>query len=140
MTDKDGNTYKTIKIGKQKWMAENLNVSSYRNGDPIPQVQDKDEWAKLTTGAWCYYENDVENGKIYGKLYNWYAVNEPRGLAPEGWHISNDDEWGILIDRLGGDDGAAIRRRRRTDSPQFPPRALQRPPRGMRITLLQLPR
>jgi len=104
ITDIDGNTYKTVVIGKQGWMAENLNVSKYRNSDPIPQVQDEDEWAELTTGAWCYYENETENGKIYGKLYNWYAVNDPRSLAPKGWHIPNIDEWGILIDYLGGED------------------------------------
>lgn len=96
------NTYKTVKIGTQEWMAENLNVSNYRNGDDIPQVQDKNAWANLTSGAWCYYENKSENGKIYGKLYNWYAVNDPRGLAPKGWHIPSDAEWAILTDHLGG--------------------------------------
>ncbi|MDD5529167.1 MAG: fibrobacter succinogenes major paralogous domain-containing protein [bacterium] len=102
--DKEGNTYKTIKIGEQVWMAENLNVSHYRNGDTVPQVQAAKEWINLTTGAWCYYENNVENGKTYGKLYNWYAVNDPRGLAPEGWHIPTDDEWTILTNCLGGED------------------------------------
>lgn len=87
------NTYKTVKIGNQVWMSENLNVSQYRNGDSIPQVQDAEEWAKLTTGAWCYYDNDTRNGRVYGKLYNWYAVNDPRGLAPEGWHTPSDNEW-----------------------------------------------
>ncbi|MFA5032866.1 MAG: fibrobacter succinogenes major paralogous domain-containing protein [bacterium] len=106
MTDKDGNTYKTVKIGNQEWMAENLNVSYYRNGDPIPQVQDANEWSNLSTGAWCYYENNTESGKTYGKLYNWYAVNDPRGLAPEGWHIPTDREWAILTDRLGGESVA----------------------------------
>jgi len=100
MTDKDGNTYKKVKIGEQEWMAENLNVSKYSNGDPIPQVQDDDEWSELTTGAWCYYENETENGKTYGKLYNWYAVNDPRGLAPEGWHIPSYDEWSTLENSL----------------------------------------
>jgi uncharacterized protein (TIGR02145 family) len=103
VTDKDGNTYKTVKIGKQEWMAENLNVSHYRNGDEIPQVQDKEEWDKLTTGAWCYYENFTENGTIYGKIYNWYAVNDSRGLAPEGCHIPTDEEWTKLTDFLGGE-------------------------------------
>jgi uncharacterized protein (TIGR02145 family) len=101
--DYDGNEYKTVKIGIQVWMAENLNVEHYRNGDPIPQVQDKEEWSKLTTGAWCYYDNDPPNGVTYGKLYDWYAVNDPRGLAPEGWHIPTDAEWTKLIDFLGGD-------------------------------------
>jgi len=102
VTDIDGNTYKTVIIGNQEWTAENLNVSHYRNGDVIPQVQDADEWGKLTTGAWCYYENKSENGKIYGKLYNWYAVNDSRGLAPKGFHIPSASEWEQLIDSLGG--------------------------------------
>ncbi len=102
VTDKDGNTYKTVTIGEQEWMAENLNVSKYRNGDEIPQVQGADDWSKLTTGAWCYYENETKNGKIYGKLYNWYAVNDSRSLAPEGWHIPSDEEWTKLTDNLGG--------------------------------------
>ncbi len=102
VTDKDGNTYKTVTIGKQIWMAENLNVEHYRNGDPIPQVQDKEEWDNLTTGAWCYYDNNSGNGAIYGKLYNWYAVSDPRGLAPDGWHVPANDEWTKLTDFLGG--------------------------------------
>ena len=92
----------SIIIGKQHWMKENLDVVTYRNGDTIPQVTDKVAWRKLTTGAWCYYENDPANGVIYGKLYNWYAVNDPRGLAPQGWHIPTDDEWTILGNFLGG--------------------------------------
>lgn len=102
VTDKDGNTYKTIKIGNQEWMAENLNVEHYSNGEEIPQVQDKEEWDNLTTGAWCYYENNSENGTTYGKIYNWYAVNDPRGLAPEGWHVATDEDWTKLTDFLGG--------------------------------------
>ena len=102
VTDKDGNTYKIVTIGKQIWMAENLNVEHYRNGDVIPQVQDKEEWDALTTGAWCYYDNNSGNGTTYGKLYNWYAVNDPRGLAPEGWHVPGDAEWIKLTDFLGG--------------------------------------
>jgi uncharacterized protein (TIGR02145 family) len=77
----------TVIIGSQVWTSTNLNVSAYRNGDLIPQVQDDDTWNKLTTGAWCYYNNDSSNGTKYGKLYNWYAVNDPRGLAPKGYHI-----------------------------------------------------
>jgi uncharacterized protein (TIGR02145 family) len=100
VTDIDANVYKTVKIGNQWWMAENLNVSHYLNGDPIPQVTDPDEWAILMTGAWCYYDNDPANGEIYGKLYNWYSVNDPRGLAPEGWHVPSDEEWTELEDCL----------------------------------------
>jgi len=101
VTDKDGNVYKTVKIGLQEWSAENLNVSHYRNGDEIPHVQDAIEWSRLTTGAWCWYEDSTENGKIYGKLYNWYALNDPRGLAPDGWHISTDNDWQQLVGFLG---------------------------------------
>ena len=91
-----------VQIGTQVWMTKNLNVSRYRNGDPIPQVTDPTQWASLTTGAWCYYNNDMANGPIYGKLYNWYAVNDPRGLAPLGWHIPSDAEWTTLSNFLGG--------------------------------------
>ncbi len=91
-----------VQIGTQIWMTKNLNVSRYRNGDPIPQVTDPTQWASLTTGAWCYYNNDMANGPIYGKLYNWYAVNDPRGLAPLGWHIPSDAEWTTLSNFLGG--------------------------------------
>lgn len=107
--DKDGNSYRTIKIGKQEWTAENLKVEHYRNGDEIPQVQDKEEWSKLTSGAWCYYENISDNGIEYGKIYNWYAVNDPRGIAPEGWHVSTDDEWTKLTDFLGGAETAGTK-------------------------------
>jgi uncharacterized protein (TIGR02145 family) len=91
--DQDGNNFSTIKIDNQEWMVENLNVEHYRNGDIIPQVKDKDEWSNLRTGAWCYYGNDQANGNKYGKLYNWYAVNDSRGLAPEGWHIPSQVEF-----------------------------------------------
>jgi uncharacterized protein (TIGR02145 family) len=90
-----------IKIGDQTWTTKNLDVSAYKNGDAIPQVQDEESRANLTTGAWCYYENDTENGTTYGKLYNWYAVNDPRGLAPKGYHIPTDAERTILTDNLG---------------------------------------
>lgn len=104
VTDKDNNVYQTVTIGTQEWLVENLNVEHYQNGDVIPQVQDAAEWKKLTTGAWCYYENNTENGKKYGKLYNWYAVTDSRGLAPEGWHIPGDAEFTILDEFLGGRD------------------------------------
>jgi uncharacterized protein (TIGR02145 family) len=106
ITDIDGNTYNVVQIGKQLWTAENLNVSKYRNGDEIPQVQDAEEWAHLETGAWCYYDNKDENGTSYGKLYNWYAFNDPRGLAPEGFYIPSDMEWKTLTKYLGGDNVA----------------------------------
>ena len=85
------------------WMLNNLSVTTYRNGDSIPQVTDITAWSNLTTGAWCYYNNDTANGTKYGKLYNWYAVNDPRGLAPTGWHIPTKDEWTNWVNFLGGD-------------------------------------
>ncbi|ESU29599.1 hypothetical protein FLJC2902T_00690 [Flavobacterium limnosediminis JC2902] len=91
-----------VVIGTQTWMLKNLNVSTYRNGDIIPQVQDPTQWRNLTTGAWCYYENNSANGPVYGKLYNRYAVNDSRGLAPVGWHIPSDDDWLTLVNNLGG--------------------------------------
>jgi len=92
----------TIQIGTQKWMSKNLDVAFYRNGDPIQQVTNPTDWAGLTTGAWCYYNNDPIQGNKYGKLYNWYAVNDTRGLAPQGWHIPSDAEWTTLSTTLGG--------------------------------------
>ncbi len=92
----------TVQIGAQVWMLKNLNVDHYRNGDSIPEVRDSTQWENLTTGAWCYYNNDPAMGEIFGKLYNWYAVNDSRGLAPDGWHVPNDLEWTILVDYLGG--------------------------------------
>ena len=103
---------KTIKIGKQEWMTENLNVSTFRNGDAIPEAKTINEWLKAGKEgkpAWCYYENDPVNGKIYGKLYNWYAVNDSRQLAPKGWHVASHDEWQILIDYYGGQEVAGGR-------------------------------
>lgn len=97
-----GNNIETVTIGAQEWTTKNLNVSKYRNGDIIPEVKDKNEWYSLMTGAWCYYNNDPKNGAIYGKLYNWHAVNDPRGLAPEGFHIPSKTEWDTLISKLGG--------------------------------------
>lgn len=96
---------KTVTIGKQVWMKENLNTSTFRNGDPIAQVKTATEWEKAFengTPAWCYYDNDPENGKLYGKLYNGYAISDSRGLAPAGWHIPSDGEWTILTQYLGG--------------------------------------
>ena len=93
----------SIVIGTQTWSQKNLDVSKYRNGDVIPQVTDLTAWASLTTGAWCYYQNDSANGILYGRLYNWYAVNDPRGLASVGWHVATDADWTTLTNYLGGD-------------------------------------
>jgi uncharacterized protein (TIGR02145 family) len=99
---KVGEEFKTVKIGNQIWMAENLNVDHYANGDPIPEVKDYNQWSKLNSGAWCYYDNDIANRKVYGKLYNWYAVKDSRGLCPAGWHVPSDDDWTTLENYLGG--------------------------------------
>ncbi len=93
-----------LKIGKQVLTSQNLNVVSYRNGDIIPQVTNAEEWGKLTTGAWCWYYDDSVDFSTYGRLYNWYAVNDARGLAPEGWHLPSDAEWNKLVKIL--DSGA----------------------------------
>jgi uncharacterized protein (TIGR02145 family) len=99
----------TVTIGKQVWMAKNLNVEVFRNGDSIPEVKTNEEWEKAWKKgkpAWCYYDNNPANGTKYGKLYNWFAVNDPRGLAPKDWHIPSDSEWTVLTDFLGGEDVA----------------------------------
>ena len=103
----DTTQYPVVWICCNPWMSENLYVSTYRNGDPIPKVEDNMEWGSLTTGAYCYYNNDSATyASVYGKLYNWYAVNDPRGLAPEGWHIATDLEWTTLVNCLGGESVA----------------------------------
>jgi uncharacterized protein (TIGR02145 family) len=95
-----------IKIGNQVWSSKNLDVSTFRNGEAIPEAKNAKEWAKAgenKTAAYCYYDYDSKNGKVYGKLYNWYAVNDSRGLAPNGYHIPSDAEWTILTDKFGGE-------------------------------------
>jgi uncharacterized protein (TIGR02145 family) len=104
--DQDGNSWNAVQIGSMIWSGKNLDVAHYRNGDSIPEVKDPKEWAILKTGAWCYNNNKQENGKTYGKLYNWFAVNDPRGLAPKGWHVATDAEWSKLSDLLGGTEQA----------------------------------
>lgn len=104
--------FKTVEIGAQTWMAENLNTNAFRNGDPIPQAITNEEWdkaAKERKPAWSYYDNNPENEKKYGKLYNWYALNDPRGLAPAGWHVPNDKEWKILKEFLGEMSGVKMK-------------------------------
>lgn len=97
ITDQEGNQYKTITIGTQEWMAENLKTSIYRNGDAISYVTENVQWGGLTTGAWSYYNNDSQYECPYGKLYNWYAVADPRNICPTGWHVPSDTEWNVLI-------------------------------------------
>ena len=104
VSDINGQMYKTVLIGSQTWMAENIDVDKFRNGDPIPEAKTNKEWEQAGENkqpAWCYYDNDPKNGEKYGKLYNWYAVNDPRGLAPVGYHIPSVADWTILIEYLG---------------------------------------
>ena len=101
VTDIDGNVYQTVKIGNHWWIAENLKVTHYRNGDPIPNVTDNSEWTNLTKGAYCVYDNDESNADTYGYLYNWYAVDDSRNIAPKGWHVPTDEEWKELEMYLG---------------------------------------
>ncbi len=106
ITDAESNSYKTVYIGTQQWMAENLKVTKYSDGTVIPNVKDNTEWQDNTTGAWAYYENDAANNAKYGKLYNWYAVskttNGNKNVCPTGWHVPTDAEWTVLTDYLGG--------------------------------------
>ncbi len=109
LTDIDGDNYQIVKIGTQVWMAENLRVTHYRNGDPIPIVTDDTAWAGLTSGACCSYDNDDSRIATLGRLYNWFAVNDSRNIAPVGWHVPSDAEWQTLIDYLGGDSIAGAK-------------------------------
>jgi len=98
-----------VVIGTQTWTTKNLDVATFRNGDAIPQAKTDEEWGAASENkqpAWCYYENNTANGTKYGKLYNWYAVNDARGLAPAGYHIPTDEEWTVLSTFLGGEDVA----------------------------------
>ena len=108
LTSSSADAMPTIQIGTQKWMRKNLDVAFYRNGDTIPQANEVSEWEfeVSKTGAWCYYNYDSTLGTKYGKLYNWWAVNDPRGLAPQGWHIPGTAEWEALSTSLGGNEVA----------------------------------
>lgn len=104
--------HKTVTIGAQVWMAKNLEVSTFRNGDVIPQATSNAEWeaaGKNKQPAWCYYDNDAKNDVKYGKLYNWFAVNDPRGLAPVGYHVPTDAEWTTLENFLGVHNGKKMK-------------------------------
>lgn len=101
VTDIDGNIYNTVTIGTQCWMVENLKTTKYNDGTTIPNVTDSAQWSGLSTGAYCYYNNNATNNTTYGKLYNWYAVNTGK-LAPTGWHVPTDAEWITLTTFLGG--------------------------------------
>lgn len=109
VTDVEGNIYKTIKIGDQWWMAENLKVKKFRNGSGLQSLAADADWINVTAGGFCTYENDPDNFQSYGLLYNWYSVADTANLAPEGWHIPSDEEWKILEMHLGMDPVAADR-------------------------------
>lgn len=96
---------KEIQIGSQVWMNQNLNINNFKNGDIIPEIQSIEGWIAAGENekpACCNYNNETYKGIIYGKLYNWYALNDIRGLAPKGWKIPSDEDWNQLIDFLGG--------------------------------------
>jgi uncharacterized protein (TIGR02145 family) len=110
LIDIDNNTYKTVPIGTQQWMAENLKVTKYNDGTIIPNITDDTQWSNLRSGAWAYYKNDAANNAKYGILYNWYAVsktsNGNKNVCPTGWHLPTDAEWTVLTDYLGGESVA----------------------------------
>jgi uncharacterized protein (TIGR02145 family) len=111
-SDQCGNTFQGIELHNQTWMGENLNVIKFSNGDTIPEAKSSEEWnsaGKNKQAAWCWIEKDGFNGKIKGKLYNFYAVNDSRGLAPKGWHIPTDSEWLDLQKNLGANAGLKLK-------------------------------
>lgn len=119
VSDIDGNVYKTFKILNDWWMAENLRTTRYRNGDEIPNITNGDDWANHTEGAWVNYGNNPDNDNLYGKLYNWYAGDDPRGLCPEGWSVSSTLEWDRLANAVGGNSqGFKMKSTRSDPDPQ----------------------
>ena len=102
VTDYDGNVYQTVQIGEQLWMAENLKVTHYNNGDPITHITNNGDWGSFDEGQYGIYDNDPSNADTYGNLYNWAVVDDDRGVCSEGWHFPSDDEWTVLTDYLGG--------------------------------------
>ncbi|MCD4788839.1 MAG: fibrobacter succinogenes major paralogous domain-containing protein, partial [Bacteroidales bacterium] len=109
-----------VQIGNQCWMKENLKTTTYSNNTPIPNVTDASNWSNLTTGAYVWYDNDISWKDLYGALYNWYAVVDPNGLCPTGWHVPTNDEWTALTDFIGGissPHGNELKSCRQVDSP-----------------------
>ena len=102
MTDQEGNAYRTVIVGGEEWMAENLTTSIYRNGDALQTALSASNWQSATSGAWQYYDQDGINECPHGKMYNWYAVNDSRGLCPSGWHVPSETDWSALEVALGG--------------------------------------
>ena len=117
VTDIDGNVYQIIKIGQQEWIAENLKTTTFNDGTPIPNVTSNSQWGGLTTPAYAWHSNNIDNKDIYGALYNWYAV-ETGNLCPEGWRVPTDDDWYQLTDNIGNPDtGGKLKSRRQVNSP-----------------------
>lgn len=108
VTDIDGNNYKTVTIGTQTWMVENLKTTHYRNGDAIANITNNATWKGLSTGAMCDYNNDATNGTKYGHLYNFFAVADSRNIAPVGWHVPTNEEWTILTDYVSAHLGTSL--------------------------------
>ena len=109
VVDIEGNFYETVKIGNQWWMAENLRVTYYQNGDEIPNITENQEWQSISYGAWAYYNNDSQFNTIYGKLYNWFVAGDSRNICPEGWHVPSDQDLNILANHLGQNAGGKLK-------------------------------
>ena len=119
VTDLDGNVYSTVLIGSQCWMVENLKTTLYQDGSPIPNVTGN-EWSTLSTGAYVWYDNNASNKETYGALYNWFAVMDPHGLCPTGWHVPTNDDWDVLTNFIGGTSspfGNSLKSCRQVNSP-----------------------
>jgi uncharacterized protein (TIGR02145 family) len=108
VTDIDGNNYPTVIIGDQEWMSENLRVIRYNNGDSIPNVTLDWEWNALTSGAYCWYNNDNQYDLEYGKLYNWYTVDDSRNVCPTGWRVPSDSDWSTFINSLDNSSDSTV--------------------------------
>lgn len=109
VVDFDGNEYDTIHIGTQVWLKQNLRVTHYRNGEPIANIKGNSQWVNQNSGAWCSYNNDTSNLRVYGCLYNLFAVHDPRGLCPEGWHTPTEAEWLVLTRSLQPGSGGKLK-------------------------------
>lgn len=102
VTDTDGNLYHTVHIGNQCWTQSELRTTRYRNGESLLANLNASDWVAASSGAWCYYNDDPTLNTVCGKLYNWFAVNDARGLCPSGWHVPSNSEWLQLINGQGG--------------------------------------
>lgn len=122
VTDFDGNVYPVVKIGEQYWMGENLRVTKLRDGTPIANVTRDDEWSSLTTPGYCWYNNNTSFKNDYGALYNYMAIETNR-VCPAGWRVPTNDDWGVLLDNLGGSNDAGGKLKERGTAFWYPPNA-----------------